>query len=121
MPSNDTEFWKDIFSFFGEVTFKKMFGGLSLYHQNIIFAIVTHDTLWLKGDVQIHENLMSEGAKQWVYIHKNTLKTTNMPYYSVPESALDDPDEMAQLAKRAFAAALRVEGQKKLKVEKLKK
>ena len=30
-----------------------------------------------------------------------------MPYWSVPESALDDPDEMTMWARKAYQAGLR--------------
>jgi DNA transformation protein len=46
------------------------------------------------------------GAIRWAYEGK-TGKPVNMPYWSIPADAFDDPDIMAKWVKLAHAAALR--------------
>ena len=47
------------------------------------------------------------GCRQWTYVGKRHGKHVAMPYWSVPDAALDDPDEMKIWAGKAFEAALR--------------
>jgi DNA transformation protein and related proteins len=108
MSAFDLDYYREIFSEFGEVTFRKMFGGLSIYHKGLIFAIVHQDEVLLKADKVLGEIWMNESCKQWVYTHKNTGKITAMPYYSIPEECLEDPSVMAIRAKQAYKTALKL-------------
>ena len=46
------------------------------------------------------------GARRWVYEGKGG-KIVAMPYWSIPEDAFDDPEQMAHWAGLAYQAALR--------------
>jgi DNA transformation protein len=46
--------------------------------------------------------MTAEGWERWTYTRKDG-KTTAMPYWLLPDSALDDPDEACRLAKAALA------------------
>mgnify|MGYP002348172863 CR=1 FL=1 len=51
------------------------------------------------------------GARQWVY-QREGRNPVAMPYWTVPEDAYDDPDEMARWVHLAFEAGLRAEAEK---------
>jgi DNA transformation protein and related proteins len=95
----------DMFAALGEVTIKKMFGGKSVYFNGIITAIETDGEIFLKADAISAPQFEAAGARQWTYDGKG--KSVKMPYWTVPDSALDDPEELAQWTKLAFEAALR--------------
>ena len=102
LSDTDAEFAKELFSGLGALTSRKMMGGLCLYLDGTIFAIVHGDgSIWLKAAAQFTSELKAAGSRQWTY-QRNGGKETAMPYWSLPESALDDPETACDWAKRAL-------------------
>ena len=101
----DNDAIRDMFASLGEVTIKRMFGGKGIYHQGRILALEVSGEILLKADAVSAPVFAEAGASQWVYEGKN--KPVAMPYWSVPDRALDDPDEMAKWVSVAWEAALR--------------
>jgi DNA transformation protein and related proteins len=98
---------EELFQSLGRVSVKRMFGGKGIYCDGIIMALWLRDTMMLKGDAEAGEKYEAAGSTQWTYTHNKTGKDVKMPYWTLPESAWDDPDEMAFFARVAFEAALR--------------
>nr|WP_316654319.1 TfoX/Sxy family protein [uncultured Gellertiella sp.] len=96
----------DLFRGLGEVTIRKMFGGKGIYHQGRILAVVVDGALLLKADAETAPAFVEAGCSQWGYESRSG-KKAHMPYWTVPDAALDDPDDMAVWARRAYEAALR--------------
>lgn len=96
----------DFFEAFGAVTTRKMFGGTGIYHDGMIFALEAYGEILLKADAKSAPEFEAAGSRQFVYEGKEG-KTSAMPYWSVPDEAVDDPEERAEWARKAFAAALR--------------
>ncbi|MCK0094793.1 TfoX/Sxy family protein [Yoonia sp. F2084L] len=93
----DIAFAKDLFSELGNVTTRKMFGGMCLYLDGDVFALMSSDSqLYLKAQGDIATQLSDEGAAQF----------HNMPYWSIPDAALDDPGEACTLARRTIASLM---------------
>ena len=103
----DQEAIADLFAGLGPVSIRRMFGGKGIYFDGVIFALELRGELMLKGDAVIAPEYESAGAKQWTYVHSRHGKTVSMPYWTVPDSALDDPDEMAMWARKAYEAGVR--------------
>lgn len=101
----DNDVIRDMFDSLGEVTIKRMFGGKGIYHQGKILALEVSGDLLLKADAESAPEFADAGASQWIYDGKN--KPVAMPYWSIPEEALDDPEELAKWIGLAWAAALR--------------
>jgi DNA transformation protein and related proteins len=101
----DNDAIRDMFVSLGEVTIKRMFGGKGIYHQGKILALEFSGDILLKADAQSAPAFADAGASQWIYAGKN--KPVAMPYWSIPDAALDDPDEMANWVALAWGAALR--------------
>lgn len=96
----------EMFAGLGEVIAKRMFGGQGIYHHGLIVGIVYQGEVLLKADDQTHGLFEAAGARRWVYEGQDG-KSAAMPYWSIPDSAYDDPDEMAMWTRRAYEAALR--------------
>lgn len=93
----------DLFADLGPLSTKKMFGGLSIYCEGTIFAIVMQDgSILLKGQGAMAARFEAMGLARWDYVRKNGT-ATNMPYWYLPDSALDDAEEAAALARAALA------------------
>lgn len=90
-----------------------MFGGRGIYCHGIIFALVLDGGLMLKGDDQCAAEYEAAGSVRWTYTHSKSGKLVSMPYWSAPETAIDDPDDMQKWAQMAYAAALRSKKPKK--------
>ena len=90
----DIAFARDLFSALGSVTTRKMFGGICLYQEGIVFALMSSDAaLYLKAKGDLAAELRDGGATQF----------HNKPYWSLPEDALDDPETACNLARRTLA------------------
>jgi DNA transformation protein len=98
---------RDIFSGLGPISIRKMFGGKGIYHDGLIVGVLlSTGELLLKADAASAPDFAAEGATQWAYESRSG-KAANMPYWSIPERALDDPDELSVWTRKAYEAALR--------------
>jgi DNA transformation protein len=83
-----------------------MFGGAGIYRDGVMFALIADESLYLKADDLSKPDFEAEGLSPFAYATKNGTNTI-MSYWRAPERCLDDPQEMAEWAKKALAAALR--------------
>lgn len=89
----------------GPMSTRKMFGGLGIYHDGTIFAILMSDgVLKLKGAGDMADVFDAEGWERWTYSREGSDKVTAMPYWTVPDALLDDPEAAGDWARRALAA-----------------
>jgi DNA transformation protein len=98
---------EEIFEGLGPVSIRRMFGGKGIYYQELIIAIDLRGEIVLKADKTSGPAFAAAGATQWAYEGKKG-KPVLMPYWSIPDSALDDPDELKKWVVMAFEAALRI-------------
>lgn len=102
----DDEALREMFDGLGPIAIRKMFGGRGIYHQGLIVGLaLSTGEVMLKGDAETAPALEAAGSTRWAYEGKG--RKVSMPYWSIPESALDDPEEMGGWARGAYAAALR--------------
>ena len=102
----DRDAIEEMFQALGPVTIKRMFGGKGIYHQGRILALEVYDEILLKADAESAPAFEAAGSRQWSYDGKQG-KPVKMPYWSIPDEAFDDPDEMGIWVRRAYEAALR--------------
>lgn len=96
---------EDLFAAVGPVTSRKMFGGLGIYAEGKIFALMMSDgSLRLKGAGPVAEAMEAEGWERWTYAREGSGKATAMPYWALPDDLLDDPDAAGAWARRALDA-----------------
>ena len=113
------EWVREHFDALGPLEIKRMFGAASVYANGLIFALLDDGVVWLKADEVNAPLLQAAGARQFTYPMKDGAMMA-MAYWSLPESAVDDPDEAVDWARRSSDAALRKAADKKPRKPKLK-
>ena len=108
------EWVREHFAALGPLEIKRMFGGASVYANGLNFALLDDGVVWLKADEDNAPVLQAAGARQFTYPTKDGTEMA-MAYWSLPESALDDPDEAVDWARRSIDAALRKAAAKKVR------
>jgi len=103
----DNDAIADLFSGLGPVQVRKLFGGKGIYHNGVIVAIEIRGELMLKADAESAPDFAAAGCTQWSYTGSRHGKRVAMPYWTAPDGALDDSDEMVAWAKKAYEAAVR--------------
>jgi DNA transformation protein and related proteins len=92
----------DMFADLGNITSRKMMGGLSIYCEGIIFAILSSEsTIYLKAKGEFADEMAAAGARQFSMVNKHG-KTSSMGYWTMPDEGLDDFDLACDWARRAL-------------------
>jgi DNA transformation protein len=102
----DAEAIGEVFRTFGPVRIRRMFGGQGVYRDEVMFALEARGELYLKADQHTEALFRDLGSRPFVHTGRDG-RTATMSYWLMPESALDDPDEAAELAGHALGAARR--------------
>ena len=76
------------------------------FTNGLIFALLDDGVVWMKADEQNEPALREAGARHFTFPMKDGTLTP-MAYWSLPEPALDDPDEAVRWARMSMDAALR--------------
>jgi DNA transformation protein len=87
------------------VNSRKMFGRYGLYRDELMFALITDDTLYFKTDECNVAQFEQAGSLPFVYHSK--ARVVQMSYWSAPAECLESPNEMCDWCNVAYAAALR--------------
>lgn len=95
----------------GVVRARRMFGGHGLYCDELFFALIAGDRLYLKVDDESRPAFVAAGCEPFVYDAKG--KAMTMGYWTVPADAMESPALMQPWAQRAVAAALRARAAKR--------
>jgi len=91
---------------FGPVSARRMFGGAGVFRDGLMFALIVDEVLYFKADQTTEADFRGEGLSPFAYETKNNRRTV-MSYWRAPERCLDDPDEMTDWCRKAFAVALK--------------
>jgi DNA transformation protein and related proteins len=103
----DSDRLRDLFSAFRAVSVRRMFGGAGIYADGVMFALWSSGgTLYLKVDAGNEADFIRENLPSFAPAMKSGRHAV-LPYRQMPERLYDDPDELAQWASRALAAAHR--------------
>jgi len=95
----------DLFAQLGPVRIGRMFGGAAVYLDDACFATLLGDAaILMRGDDVLGPELEAAGGTRWVYERAGRTPVA-MPYWSLPDSALDDPEEASAWARRALVPA----------------
>ena len=104
MAKGGPDRFDDLFAPFGKIVVRRMFGGEGLYRDNVMFAIVFGERIYLKTNEEGRQAFIAEGATPFVYPMKKG-DITSHNYYALPDRLYDDPDELAEWARAAFTVA----------------
>ena len=96
----DIAFAQELFAPLGTLTSRKMFGGMALYYNDNIFCLVSRDgQIFLKAKGDFATELANENCTQFGANHGRL-----MPYWTLPDAALDDPEIASGWAQKALTA-----------------
>ena len=86
----DIAFAMDLFSDLGPITHRKMFGGICFYYDGTVFSHVNSEgTIYLKSKGCLANALANDVGAQF----------HNMPCWSLPDAALEDPSKAWDLGR----------------------
>ena len=84
---------------------RRMFGGVGIYKEKLMFALVVNDELFLKAD-ESNRNLYEErGLAPFTYNRKG--KEVSLSYYQAPAECLDESRILCDWAEQSIQAARR--------------
>lgn len=99
------EYLQDLFAEVGPIRIKRMFGGAGIYLDDACFALVLRgEEILMRGDTDVGPKYEAEGSTQWIYENERRGPVA-MPYWRLPDSAQDDPEEAATWARLSLEPA----------------
>lgn len=105
LSAGDRAFVAELFAGVGDVEVRRAMAGVAVYSRGRVFAMMMGDgRIRLKAKGALAQALESEGAEQFVYSRKDG-KVVRTGYWTLPDSALDDPEAATEWGRRALAAA----------------
>jgi DNA transformation protein len=111
MDDSFRAFVEELFEPVGGVGFRRMFGGLGIFRDGLMFALVARDTLYFKTDEASRLDFTAEGCGPFVYQAKDGQRETS--YWRAPERLFDEPEDFRTWAMTAFAVAERSKERRK--------
>lgn len=108
------EHCRDLFTDLGPIRTGRLFGGTSLYVDDAMFGTIFGNTLYMKASGVLIDAYTEAGAAPFVYDTKTGPRTI-AGLMSLPESALDDPDEALDWARKSLSIAREVAATKSAK------
>ena len=100
----DRDFLLDLFAGFGPVAIRRMFSGYGVSADGVNFALALRGAVYLRVSDQTIPQFQAENSSPFQYTTRDKTVTV-ASYWQLPERLYDDPDEMGQWARAAFAAA----------------
>jgi DNA transformation protein len=102
----------ELFSAFGAVDVRRMFGGAGIYRDGLMFGLVHDGTLYLKADEVTRADFERHQQLPFSYDTKAGRRVLTS-YWRVPDQLYDDPEELARWSAQACAAARRAQSRGK--------
>lgn len=98
--SNDfLQYVLDQLSGWGKVHVNRMFGGAALYQEDLAFAMIANDIVYLKVDDTNKEKYIAAGSTQLKPFKNNA---TVLSFYNIPADVLENADEFVEWAKESL-------------------
>ena len=101
----DPDRFNDLFAPFGRIVVRRMFGGEGLFRDGLMFGLVDDVRIYFKTSDESRTAFVAEGCGSFTF-HMKRGEAILTSYYALPDRLYDDPDELAEWARAAFAVAL---------------
>jgi DNA transformation protein len=88
----------------GPVRWRRMFGGIGIYVDDLFIAIIASDRLYLKAGPQFRPQFEAAGCEPFVYSARTG--AVALGYWSAPPDAMESPALMQPWARLAMQSAL---------------
>ena len=95
----------------GSIVARSMMGGHILYCSGTVFALIAHNTLYLKADAETRPRFEALGLKPFCPFEGKG----SMSYYQPPPEFFEDADSMLEWGRAAVGAGLRAKKKKPAK------
>jgi DNA transformation protein and related proteins len=95
---------EEIFAPFGTIAIRPMFGFHGLFAGDVMFGVLVDESIYLKTDAETVKAYAAERSKPFTFRKPNGERIVTS-YFALPERLLDEPDELAQWARRAYEIA----------------
>lgn len=95
----------------GPVRARAMFGGFGLYREDLMFALIAGERLYLKVDDETRARFAEAGSTPFTYARGDGERIV-MSYWAAPVGTLDDPAALLPWAELGLAAARRAQAGK---------
>jgi DNA transformation protein len=96
---------EDLFASWAPVVVRRMFGGLGVFRDGLMFALVADGTLYFKVDAASRASFEGEGGRPFRYVGKG--REIALGYVTPPDLIFDDEDALRYWSDLAFDAARR--------------
>ncbi|MGX7707563.1 TfoX/Sxy family protein [Methylobacterium sp. Gmos1] len=107
MPEHaDRAYLEEMLAPLGGVAIRRMFGGLGLFREGLMFGLALRGELYLKVAPDDAAAFAAEGGAPFSYGVTGGRTTTIASYWRAPDRLNDEPEECLAWARRACAAAL---------------
>jgi DNA transformation protein len=94
----------------GHLRHKRMFGAVGLYCDEVFFAVLDEEALYLKVDAKTEDRFREAGSEPFTFEDQG--KLVSMGYWRMPETAWDEPEEALSWARLGVDAGLRARAKK---------
>ncbi len=88
----------------GPIRHRHMFGGVGLYFEDLFFAVIVEDGLFLKVDETNRQDFEAVGMNQFIPFRD---RPTKMNFYQIPEEVLEDSKELRIWVNKSLEVAVR--------------
>ena len=100
----DPDHIQELFSAFGRISVRRMFGGAGVFADDVMMAIVSDGVIYLKTAPDGADAFAQEQCGPFTYATRDGQRVLTS-YWRMPDRLYDDPEELAQWARTALAAA----------------
>jgi DNA transformation protein len=111
---------RELFSVFGPVNVRRLFGGAGIYADGTMFAFLYDGMIYLKAGECNAAAFDREALEPFTYTTKEGKRGVTS-YRRMPDRLYDDPYELAEWSRDALSAALQRRARKRPASGKLKK
>ena len=96
----------------GPVRGRRMFGGWGIFLDDVMFALIAGDRLYLKVDADTEERFAAAGAEPFTY-RRGDGQAIVMSYREAPAGTIEDAEALLPWARLALEAARRAHRKKR--------
>ncbi len=83
-----------------DVQSRKMFGGVGIYSEKIMFSLIYDGVLYFRSTEEIASGYSADSVQ-----FQHPSRSTKMPYWSVPDQVINDNPKFTDWANNAFHLA----------------
>lgn len=91
---------------------RRMFGGVGIMRDGLMFALLSHDTIYFRVDALTRKSFQDAGSGPFRY-HRAGREVAIETYYAVPDAMYDEPEALLACAREALGAARRNPGRRR--------